>query len=41
LKDWKLKTIFENTACKTQQNSYAELAFTVIAAKTQAMMNAA
>ncbi len=41
-KDWKLETIFENTACKTpQQNSYAELAFTVIAAKTQAIMNAA
>jgi hypothetical protein len=40
--DWKLDTIFENTACKTpQQNSYAELAFTVIAAKTRAVMNAA
>jgi hypothetical protein len=32
LQDWKLKTIFENTACKTpQQDSYAELAFMVIA----------
>ena len=31
LKDWKPKTIFENTARKTrQQKSYAELAFTVI-----------
>ena len=40
-KDWKHKTVFENTVCKTlQQNSYAELAFMVIAAKTQAMMNA-
>ncbi len=40
--DWKLETIFENTACKTpQQNSYAELVFTVIAAKTRAVMNAA
>ncbi len=38
--DWMLKTIFENTARKTpQQNSYAELAFTVIAAKTRAVMN--
>ncbi len=35
---WKLETIFENTACKTsQQNSYAELAFMVIALKTRAM----
>ncbi len=42
LQDWKLKTIFENTACKTpQQNSYTELAFTVIVAKTRAVMNAA
>jgi hypothetical protein len=41
LKDWKLETMFENTACKTpQQNSYAELAFTVIAVKTRAVMNA-
>ena len=41
-KDWKLEAIFENTARKTpQQNSYAELAFTVIAAKTRAIMNAA
>ena len=37
--DWKLATIFENTARKTpQQNSYAELAFTVIAVKTRAVM---
>jgi hypothetical protein len=41
-KDWKLESIFENTARNTpQQNSYAELAFTVIAAKTRAIMNAA
>ena len=41
-KDWKLKAIFENTAWKTpQQNSYAELAFMVIATKTRAMMNVA
>jgi hypothetical protein len=41
-KDWKLEAIFENTARNTpQQNSYAELAFTVIAAKTRAIMNAA
>ena len=41
-KEWKLETTFENTARKTpQQNSYAELAFTVIAAKTRAVMNAA
>ncbi len=34
-KDWKLEAIFENTAQNTpQQNSYAELAFTMIAAKT-------
>ncbi len=34
-KKWKLETIFENTARKTpKQNPYAELAFTVIAAKT-------
>jgi hypothetical protein len=40
--DWKLDTIFENTACKTlQKNSYAELAFTVNVAKTRAVMNAA
>ena len=40
--EWKLETIFDNTACKTpQQNSYAKLAFTVIASKTRAMMNAA
>jgi hypothetical protein len=42
LKDWKLEVIFGNTARKTpQQNAYAELAFTVIAAKTGAIMNAA
>jgi hypothetical protein len=41
-KDWKHKTIFENMACKTpQQNSYAELAFTVLAAKARAMISAA
>jgi hypothetical protein len=40
-KDWKLETIFENTSQKTpQQNSYAKLAFMVIAAKTRAIMNA-
>jgi hypothetical protein len=40
--DWKLETIFENTARKTpQQNSYAKLAFMVIAAKTRAVMNVA
>jgi hypothetical protein len=39
---WKLATIFENTACKTsQQNSFAELTFTVIASKMRAVMNAA
>jgi hypothetical protein len=42
LQDWKLETIFENTACKTpQQNSYAELAFMVIVSNTRAVMNAA
>jgi hypothetical protein len=41
-KDWKHETIFENTACKTpQQNSYAELAFTVLEAKARAMLSAA
>jgi len=41
LKEWKLETKFKNTAGKTpQQISYAELAFTVIAAKTRAVMNA-
>jgi len=41
-KEWKLETIFENTARKTpQQNSYVELAFTVIASKTRVVMNAA
>ncbi len=40
--EWELATIFENTACKTpQQNSLAENAFTVIALKTRAVMNAA
>jgi hypothetical protein len=38
-KEWKLETNFENTARKTPQ--HAELAFTVIAAKTRAVMNAA
>ncbi len=42
LQDWKLETIFENTACKTpQQNSYVKLAFMVIATKTRVVMNAA
>ena len=41
-KDRKLEAIFENTAQKTpQKNSYAELAFTVIAMKTLAIMNVA
>ena len=41
-KDWKLEASFENTARNTpQQNSYAELAFMVIVAKTRAIMNAA
>ncbi len=40
--EWKLSAIFENTARKTpQQISYVELAFTTIAAKTRAVMNAA
>ncbi len=40
--EWKLATIFENTAHKTpQQNSLVENAFTVIASKTRAVMNAA
>jgi len=39
--EWKLESIFENSACKTpQQNFYAELAFTVIASTTRAVMNA-
>ncbi len=39
---WKLETPFENTARKTpQQNSLAENAFTRIASKTRAVMNAA
>jgi hypothetical protein len=42
LKDWKHETIFENTAHKTpQQNSYTELAFTVLATKARAMLSAA
>jgi hypothetical protein len=42
LKDWKHETIFKTTACKTpQQNSYAELAFMVLAAKVRAMLSAA
>jgi hypothetical protein len=42
LQEWKLATIFENTARKTpQQNSLAENAFTAIALKTRAVMNAA
>jgi hypothetical protein len=40
--EWKLATIFENTARKTpQQNSLAENAFMVIASKMRVMMNAA
>ncbi len=36
LKEWKLETMFESTARKTpQKNSYSELAFTVIASKTE------
>ncbi len=42
LKVWKQETIFKNMACKTpQQNSYAELAFTVLAAIARAMLSAA
>ncbi len=42
LKDWKHETIFKNTACKTpHQNLHAELAFTVLVAKTRAMLSAA
>jgi hypothetical protein len=42
LQEWKLATTFENTARKTpQQNSLAENAFTAIALKTRAVMNAA
>jgi hypothetical protein len=38
-KDWKHETIFEKKARKTlQQNSYAELAFMVLAAKARAML---
>jgi hypothetical protein len=41
-KDWKHETIFKNTTRKTQQqNSHAELAFTVLAAKARAMLSAA
>jgi hypothetical protein len=41
-KDWRHEAIFKNTARKTpQQNSYAELAFTVLAAKVRAMLSAA
>ena len=41
-KEWKHDTIFENTARKTsQQNSLAELAFTVLSAKARAMLSAA
>jgi hypothetical protein len=41
LKDWKHKTIFKNTARKTpQQNLYAELGFTVLAAKARVMLSA-
>ena len=40
--EWKLATTFENTARKTpQQNSLTENAFTAIALKTRAVMNAA
>ncbi len=40
--EWKLATIFENTARKTpQQNSLAENAFMTIASKTRTVMNAA
>ena len=42
LKEWKHDTIFENTVRKTlQQNSLAELAFTVLSAKARAMLSAA
>ncbi len=42
LQEWKLATTFENTTRKTpQQNSLAENAFTVIASKTRAVLNAA
>jgi hypothetical protein len=41
-KDWEHETIFKNMARKTpQKNSYAELAFTVLAAKARAMLSAA
>ncbi len=41
-KDWKHETTFENTARKTpQQNSLAELAFTVLSVKARAMLSAA
>ncbi len=41
-KEWKHDIIFENTARKTpQQNSLAELAFTVLSAKARAMLSVA
>ncbi len=41
MQEWKLATIFEKDSRKTpQQNSYAELTFTVIALKMRAVMNA-
>jgi hypothetical protein len=41
-KDWKHEIIFENKTRKTPpQNSYAELAFRVLAAKARAMLSAA
>jgi hypothetical protein len=41
-KDWKHETFFENMARKTpQQNSYAELAFMLLAVKARAMLSAA
>ena len=41
-KEWKHDTIFKNTARKTpQQNSLAELAFTVLLAKARAMLSVA
>jgi hypothetical protein len=39
--EWKLATTFENTRKTLQQNSLAENAFTAIASKTRALMNAA
>ncbi len=41
-KDWKHETIFKNTPRKTpQQILYTDLAFTVLVAKTRAMLSAA